>query len=153
MGMPMESRRVTPMAEGRMPFLASLQHCSSTSAADDFCHCGAVRLYGIAEEAMPLPRECMRTMVAAGGVEGCSRARTTSEQGQAQGLGKDKGERLLRSDQLELSKRAAAELREPAWSASCSPTKAAGGWRGVGLTARSWAPRARGPAKLATPPS
>ena len=78
----MESRRVTPIAEGRMPFLASLQHCSSTSAADDFCHCGAVRLYGIAEEAMPLPLECMRTMV-----EGCDRARTTREQRREQGLG------------------------------------------------------------------
>jgi len=63
----MESRRVTPMAEGRMPFLASLTHWSSTSAAEDFCHCGAVRLYGVADEAIPLPLECMRTMVAASG--------------------------------------------------------------------------------------
>ena len=64
----MESRRVTPIAEGRMPFFASLQHCSSTSIGVDFCHCGAVRLYGIAEEAMPLPLECIRTMVAGGGL-------------------------------------------------------------------------------------
>jgi hypothetical protein len=41
-----------------------------------------VRLYGMAEEAMPLPLECMRTMV-----EGCDRARTTREQRREQGLG------------------------------------------------------------------
>jgi hypothetical protein len=40
-----------------------LQHCSSTSSAEDFTHEGAERLYGLAEDEIPFPEECRRPIV------------------------------------------------------------------------------------------
>ncbi len=61
--MPFESRSTTPIWLGVMPFLASLQIESLTSAAVALHHEGAVRLYGIAELLMPLPLLCMRPIL------------------------------------------------------------------------------------------
>lgn len=50
---PCESRSTTPIWDGVMPFLASLQIVSTTSLAGVFSQLGALRLYGLADRLIP----------------------------------------------------------------------------------------------------
>lgn len=59
-GIPCESRSNTPICDGVSPFFANLHICSAISSGVAFCHAGADRLYGSAEEDIPLPGVCMR---------------------------------------------------------------------------------------------
>lgn len=61
---PCESRRIEPIVDGVVPFLAILRICASTWDEVVLSHAGFAREYGILLLEIPFPLLCMRPMIA-----------------------------------------------------------------------------------------